>query len=896
MEKILRFSIYLISFSGLISSRLAAQTPVVNRGDVPSLEISNVLDIYLDETNQLTIADVSTPSFKGFKRNSVLFPSFGNFSGTAWLHFVVENTEDREVQHELLLNANVLDAKLYFSDNQQKTVELKAGRIYTGGTESFPNMMPRFVVSLKPSQKIHYYMSIKNHFVYSVKLTINSEEGFYQNQRVSHYFAGFYIGIMLIMILFNLFIYTSTRDSAYLWYVLTVLAVHIGVIGQLVTNGEYFGVKSPLLPSTEMWVAKCLGLASLIQFTRVFLHTAQSPKYDLFLKLNIILSGIFLIVGFFFPIAKVNVPSNIFVLVTLISFIVYSGLLFSRGLGYARYYFIAWLPLLLGMFVVISLNMTKNAHLLPNVNYLMCIAACAEVLLLSMALADKFNSMRQAKEKAELEHKGAILAMNRSLEATVKEKTRDIQSMLDNLKLGIFTVNHNLVVSQQHSQYLSTMVSSPSIESKLLSNILFEDAELGADVRNQVEAAIGASTEIDDIGFDGNAHLLIRQIRKKKDQHLREIEVDWSPIQNDEGIVEKLLVCMKDVTEFNQLKKEGEAQKRRMEILSQYLSSDRAQITKLEEHLLTLAEDARLIKHADVLIWSEVDRSNYIAQLFADLHTDKACSRRLKLTYLSDAVHQGEHYLQGVKRGSEAMSIEKIHSLLDHIAAIINEYRQTISSLGLDLKGGLSHHKAHNFESLVVDVLSERISLATQLGKPVPQVKLNINESIPLNAELEQTLEGLLNHLLRNSVDHGIEGPNERRAVKKLAQGLITLTVKKTDENYILEYQDDGQGLDLDRIYEKAVEKGLIAASTPLKNEEVAELIFASGFSTKDNVTEISGRGVGLDAVRRQARSINGSIAIQLVENLGHGTRGRWSFAFCCTWPCAPEVLLKTGS
>jgi len=887
----------LIVLNLFICGLLKAQSPVINLGDVPSLEISDSIDIFLDESKTRTIQELSEPSFSGWKRNSELFPTFGTFAGTAWLRFAVENTSPHEEQQVLLLNAAVQDVRLYFINEQGQMVEQKAGRIHTDGTETFPNAMPRFVLSIKPAQTIVYWMSIKSNFVYNIKLSLNSQEGFYQNQRAAHYFSGFFVGVMLIMILYNFFIYVSTRDTAYLWYVLTVLCLHLGMIGQLVTNGDYFGIKSPILPANDSWIAKCLGFIFLIQFSRVFLQTYQSSsKYDLFLKFNIAVSVLLLVLGYFLPVAKVNAIHNIFVVTTVISLIVYSGRLFSQGFSYARYYFLAWFPVLLVAITLIGLNMTKKSHLMPNMGLLLCIAACVEVLLLSMALGDKFNEIRKAKELADLEHKETILAMNRSLEAKVKEKTRDISSMLDNLKLGIFTVNHQLLVSPEHSQHLRTMVSSASIESQSFSNILFENTELGGDVKNQVEAAIFSSTDIDDLGYDANSHLLIRQLQKKTKHETRDIEIDWSPIQNDKGIVEKVLVCMKDVTEFNQLKREGETQKRRMDMLSQYMSADRAQIQKLELHLLTLIKDAQHIHHRDVMSWSENDKSEYASELFAQLHTDKAWSRTLKLTYLSDAIHEGEHYLHELKQVGGMMSIEKIHSLLNQIGAILDEYHRSVAHLGLTPRADHAKDQGESFEALLVRVLSERIPLASKLGKPVPLIKFNTHESIELNAELEQTLETLLIHFLRNSLDHGIEAPDERRKKEKSEQGAITVILKKLNTDYVLEYQDDGQGLDLDRIYAKALEKGLVSASAPLKKEEVAELIFSSGFSTKEKVTDISGRGVGLDAVRRQVKALNGSIGIQLLENTVPGNFGRWSIAFCFTWPCASEPVLKTGS
>lgn len=878
-----------------LGSALRADVAAITINEVPSLEISNSIDIFLDPDNKTTIQDVSRPEFQQFKRNSELFPSFGAFGGTAWLRFSLHNASDHELQSILLLNATILDARLYFLNEDGQMQEYKAGRLHVNDQETFPNMMPRFNLQFKPGQTIQYYMSVKAYVVYTIKLSINQPEAFYQNQRLAHFFGGLYVGIMLIMSLYNLFIYASTRDSAYLWYVATVMTLHLGVFGQYVTNGDYFGLKIPLFPSLDLWLFKLVGFAFLVQFSRLFLYTKRVPRYDRCLNATFALTGVFLLATPFFNIAKLNAVHNIIVVTVVMSFIVYSGRLFSQGSSYARYYFIAWFPFMLMALILITLNMTKKAHLMPNMTMVLCLSACVEVLLLSMALGDKYNQMRKDKERAEREHKEAVLAMNRSLEALVKEKTRDIRSMLDNLQLGIFTVDHNMVISSEHSQYLRTMISSQSLHSRLLSNVLFEDAQIGHDVKDQVEAAVLASTDSDELGFMGNAHLLIRQFQRQSDKGLRDIEVDWSPIESEDGTVAKLLVCMKDVTEFNQLKKDGEAQTRRIEMLRQYLKADRAQTKTLEERLMAAADQSRQLSEDQIRSWTETHQAQFVGQIFANLHTAKAISRKLGLAYLSDAIHTGENHLHDIMDGKASLSPARLQSIFDQITGTINNYRGVVLELGISVHAPPGKQRSRNFEGLVMDALSERGTLATRLGKHPPLIQLNIGEEIACAPQLEETVETLLVHLLRNSMDHGIESPETRRARSKPEQGLISLSVKKHESNYILEYRDDGQGLNLDRIHSRAVEKGLIQPSQTLSEAEIAALIFTSGFSTKESVTDISGRGVGLDAVSRQVASVGGSIDVRLIEKHETGRFGTWSVVFCVSWPQQLSSLPKAS-
>ena len=136
------------------------------------------------------------------------------------------------------------------------------------------------------------------------------------------------------------------------------------------------------------------------------------------------------------------------------------------------------------------------------------------------------------------------------------------------------------------------------------------------------------------------------------------------------------------------------------------------------------------------------------------------------------------------------------------------------------------------------------------------------------DTELDRTIlddiSDPLVHLVRNSVDHGIELPEERSKAGKSGVGHIKLSARREKNNVIIEIEDDGRGIDVEVIKKKAVEKGLLSSFDveSLSEEEVRMLIFAPGFSTKDVPTEISGRGVGMDAVKTAVEKLGGKVRI----------------------------------
>jgi two-component system chemotaxis sensor kinase CheA len=159
---------------------------------------------------------------------------------------------------------------------------------------------------------------------------------------------------------------------------------------------------------------------------------------------------------------------------------------------------------------------------------------------------------------------------------------------------------------------------------------------------------------------------------------------------------------------------------------------------------------------------------------------------------------------------------------------------------------------------------------AAKLGK---QIRL-ITEgaATELDKSLIERIIDPLTHLVRNSIDHGIEPPDVRVASGKQAEGSLTLSARHHGGQIIIEVSDDGAGLNRERILRKAVSLGMpVGESTP--DEELWQLVFSPGFSTADTVTDISGRGVGMDVVRRNIQSMGGHI--QLSSRQGEGTTTR---------------------
>ncbi len=159
--------------------------------------------------------------------------------------------------------------------------------------------------------------------------------------------------------------------------------------------------------------------------------------------------------------------------------------------------------------------------------------------------------------------------------------------------------------------------------------------------------------------------------------------------------------------------------------------------------------------------------------------------------------------------------------------------------------------------------------LCSDLGKEV-RLELEGTEA-ELDKNVVDALKDPLLHLIRNSIDHGIETPAERLAAAKDSTGTLKVSAYYAGAHGIIEITDDGAGLNIEWIKSKAVARGLIADGQDLSQEEIQALIFEPGFSTAENATNVSGRGVGMDVVKRNIENLGGGIRIW--SELGRGTR-----------------------
>lgn len=244
-----------------------------------------------------------------------------------------------------------------------------------------------------------------------------------------------------------------------------------------------------------------------------------------------------------------------------------------------------------------------------------------------------------------------------------------------------------------------------------------------------------------------------------------------------------------------------------------------------------------------------------------------------------------------VESSSIRVDIDKVDALINRVGELVIT-QSMLGQVGLELED-LEHHATENLyeglsqlerntRDLQEEVMRIRMlpisfvfnrfprmvhDISQKLGKKV-ELKLS-GESTELDKTVMEKIGDPLVHLVRNSLDHGLESPEDRVAAGKDETGTVNLNAFHQGGYIVIEIIDDGRGLNKERILSKAIDNGLVTPDQPLTDDEINGLIFMPGFSTAEEVSDLSGRGVGMDVVRRNIESLGGHVSVKSEEGVG---------------------------
>ena len=298
---------------------------------------------------------------------------------------------------------------------------------------------------------------------------------------------------------------------------------------------------------------------------------------------------------------------------------------------------------------------------------------------------------------------------------------------------------------------------------------------------------------------------------------------------------------------------------------------------------LLLQSDASLEQIRDIFAWVEGD-----CDLEISLHGERRKKVERRRRREDDIEKAGEISEKGQEQTSIRVNIDKIDNLINLVGelvitqstlscAIAEQDRERASKLGeivelLERNTWELQEQAMRIRMLSIDFTFQRLprlvrDLCRTLGK---QADLEISGA---TTEVDKTvLEKIadpLVHLIRNAIDHGIETPEQRKSMGKPESGLIEISACQEGGNIIIQIKDDGAGIDPGKVLTKARENGLISGTEELSMSQIHNLIFLPGFSTASSVSDVSGRGVGMDVVKRNINDLGGNVDVASLQGKG---------------------------
>ncbi len=515
--------------------------------------------------------------------------------------------------------------------------------------------------------------------------------------------------------------------------------------------------------------------------------------------------------------------------------------------------------------------------------------------------------------------KDDISKLHQTLEQKVVEQTRDIKSIMQHIKMGICTVSGvGISINRDYSLFLEHLFRASDLRDRNLLPLLFAGAHLSDDEKDQVQQTLSASLNEPQFAFEANEHLLPRNLSGAASENESfALELNWVPISSDEEIVDKILLTINDVSALRGIEAQALQKDQELKIVSEILSCSN------RDWQLFIGSSRRLVEQNALLVQKvSTDSLTILRKLFANLHTIKGNARSMGCKFMNEVIHEVEQYFsQQIQALDASFELETIDLKLRAVRDVVQKYariaeerlgrgtnnRETMTldreilldwySIAKELETHDDGNESLNWQSLqdirdllffsVESVLQEIGSHAQKLAIHLGREKVHINIDVPpvwVTDAAEEFLNNTFTHLLRNSLDHGIEPAMDRKVQGKSAEGLIALSGRIVGTNLVLRMEDDGRGLNLAKLREMALARGLLTLNAATNDHLVASLIFTSDFSSAENISDISGRGVGLTAVAQFIREVGGSIEIEF-SNRHPILPGFRAFSFVMTLP-----------
>ena len=828
-------------------------------------------DVYYfeDQVGDMSIARIlKNDEFKPLAKHNI---SFGFSSSAFWITFDVENKTQIASKMVVEMTYPIIDYMDFYVIDSRNQVE----EVYNTGDRlpfaqrpiDFVNLA--FPLTVEPNTTKRIFMRIQTKGTAKIPIKIWQEEDFYKNRQYFLMFQGLWLGSLLIMVFYNIFIYLSSRRVAYLYYVLFILSY---LLWLCTMRGFVFQYLFPDNPTANNLILSVFtGFVSTFTgfFAIAFLDLRRVwPAAGRLLKFLSYVALISAFAGPFVPYAFIAVFQTIMAMLFLAILFPIGITRLMAGQKEARFFTIGWFSYILGGLAYgltlagwIPVNWwTENAQQ---------IGSFLEILLLSLALGDRLNTLqienhrifeeKQAAQKKLLETQNEHIA---NLDREVEAKTRDIQIILKNVKSGFLLVNcHHLIqlgFTDSCHDLFGTAIKSETKITKYL----------GMSDRQQENFQLSLDQVFEDML---PPEITLRQVPKMFEINGKSLYMDGAAIRDDNDKVAFILFTIVDRSKQIQAEKIASTN----QILVNVLQNKKAFRLLLVDFL----KDYNL----------GMSRKMDSGEIKSFLHTLKGNLQNFGLREIAQFVHRLEEkddinpqdweqlkkmifdYTENHSNlfglNTNKLDEEKFEVVGTNLSYMEAELEQMKDLPGMreKLKGWFTEIRAQPLSQIVSPFGQMVDKLANQLGKKVHFSVKGSDLRLP-DGLTTDVIKNLI-HLLRNAVDHGIECPQDRG--QKSKTGFIELSFAKKQDALVICIKDDGCGFDFQKIRTKAIQLGLITPEDQATDDSLCRIALTTDLSTCDEVTDISGRGVGMKAVFDAVDKAGGTFEIQSHQGEG---------------------------
>ncbi|MEI7012732.1 7TM diverse intracellular signaling domain-containing protein [Leptospira licerasiae] len=398
------FILYIISAALFAISSLSAEDKIYVNKDIERLPLGKSVYYLEDPERKLTFEDVSKPDIESkFIKSDKDSLDFGQLNYNYWFRLTFENDTPESVSKLVEINYSNIDIVQFYRPNSDGTYSKEeSGMLFPFSARSFKNRNFVYQIDLQPGQQKTYYLMTWTSGGLNIPLTLWDKDTFSQYNADVQHGLGLYYGVMIVMILYNIFIFFSVRDVSYFYYVCYIL----GFLGiQLVLTGhgfQYLWPAFPFLQRNFYVVFTGISIASVLLFTKRFLNTKENvPKWlDKSMKVTVVAHGLLLFTPLVLPPEVTVKLALVLTLPALILIPTATIISFLKKFRPARYFLLAFTVLTVSGTVVVLrfINVLGPGFL---ADYGLYLGSTMEVILLSIALADRINIMKKEKEEAQ---------------------------------------------------------------------------------------------------------------------------------------------------------------------------------------------------------------------------------------------------------------------------------------------------------------------------------------------------------------------------------------------------------------------------------------------------------------------------------------------------------------